>query len=133
MIADDDIFNQLILENYLKESEFRDFKIVKAFNGMQAQEFYIQYNSLVNPSSKISIIIMDCQMPIMDGYTVTRHIRKLVESGEYLDCAIIAHTGNSGAQEEKKCKAAGFDSYLYKPSAKNDFINAVRNHLISLN
>ena len=43
---------------------------------------------------------MDCFMPILDGYTTTKHIRELIESGKYNDCAIIAYTANSGIAEE---------------------------------
>ena len=67
---------------------------------MMAQDLFIKHNSVTTNEEPISIIIMDCVMPILDGYTTTKHIRELIESGEYNDCAIIAYTANSGIAEE---------------------------------
>ena len=39
-------------------------------------------------------------MPILDGYTATKHIKELIQSGKYIDCVIIAYTANSGIAEE---------------------------------
>lgn len=55
-------------------------------------------------------------MPILDGYNATRQIKELIDTDAYFDCKIIAYTGNSGEEEETKCKFAGFDAYLFKPA-----------------
>ena len=68
-------------------------------------------------------------MPILDGYNATRQIKELIDTNVYFDCKIIAYTGNSGIEEEIKCKYAGFDAYLFKPAKKNDLVTAVINHL----
>jgi two-component system sensor histidine kinase/response regulator len=62
-----------------------------------------------------TLVLMDCQMPEMDGFDVTRAIRN-GECGEhYKKINIIALTANAMKEDEGKCKAAGMDDYLSKP------------------
>jgi CheY-like chemotaxis protein len=63
-------------------------------------------------------VLMDCMMPVMDGYDATRIIR---ESG-YVNLPIFALTANALADDRKKGMEAGMDDYLSKPIVKDDII-----------
>jgi len=60
-----------------------------------------------------NLILMDCMMPVMDGYSATREIKKLKDWDNSVK--IIALTANAMAGDTQKCLDAGMDDYISKP------------------
>lgn len=61
------------------------------------------------------LILMDCQMPIMDGFEATRHIRAYEKEADKPPISIIALTANAMQGDRDKCIHSGMDDYLTKP------------------
>jgi signal transduction histidine kinase/CheY-like chemotaxis protein/HPt (histidine-containing phosphotransfer) domain-containing protein len=79
-----------------------------AENGKEAFE-------MMMASSNFDVVLMDCQMPVMDGYTATRSRRTLEQERSLQRIPIIAMTANAMAGDREKCLASGMDDYMSKP------------------
>jgi CheY-like chemotaxis protein len=94
-----------------------------AENGLEA------VNILSNKQDYFDLILMDCQMPEMDGYQATRHVREGNAGKLNQTIPIIALTANAMEGDKEKCLAAGMDGYLSKPIQLAKLKNVLEEYL----
>jgi PAS domain S-box-containing protein len=109
LVVDDGETNRRLIRVIL---EHLGASIVEAENGQQAVDL-----ALAEP---FDLILMDMQMPIMDGYTATRRLR-----AAGLQVPILALTANAMRGDEEKCREAGCSGYVTKPITQKQLQNAV--------
>ena len=107
LLVDDNRVNLLVAEGILEEMELQaDI----ATNGDEAIEILL--NAKENP---YSVVLMDCQMPVMDGYEATKALRDGLAGDEYKSITVIAMTANAMDGDKEKCFASGMNDYIAKP------------------
>ncbi len=102
LIVEDNRVNQMILEHVLTKL---GFEVSVAENGVEALK--------KSEQGDFAAILMDCQMPLMDGFEATRQIR--LSKGINSDIPIIAVTANAMSGDRQVCLNAGMNDYLAKP------------------
>jgi CheY-like chemotaxis protein len=103
LVAEDNAINQKLIEKLLTRD---GHKVTMVGNGLEAMEALERI--------EVDLVLMDVQMPIMDGLEATRRIRKQ-ESGRGRHQRIVAITANAFDGDREKCMAAGMDDYITKP------------------
>jgi PAS domain S-box-containing protein len=105
LIAEDIEMNMLMIKALLGQL-YPETTIIEASNGIEAVDLY--------KSKQINLILMDIQMPLMDGVQASKAIRKIEESsGKHIP--IVALTAGALKEEREACLAAGMDAFLSKP------------------
>ena len=105
LLAEDSVINQKVALNQLKTL---GYTADVAANGREVLNLLSQID--------YDLILMDCQMPIMDGYATTERIRQLQKNSNKI--VIIAMTANAMKEDRERCMQAGMDDYLSKPVQK---------------
>ena len=105
LVADDHVVNQKIIARIL---ELQGCTVVIVDDGAQAV--------LAVTTTMFDLLLMDCQMPNVDGYEATREIRRL----GYCELPIVALTANAMPGDRERCLAAGMDDYISKPVRTDD-------------
>ncbi len=106
LVVDDAPTNLLVIQGMLGRLE--GITITTATNGSEAVAAW--------QAGKFDLILMDCRMPVMDGYAASRAIRSQEQTGEHIP--IIALTANASTEDRQLCLDAGMDSVLTKPFQK---------------
>ena len=114
LLVEDNQFNQLVAIDTLMDWN-PNFEIQIANNGLEAL-------ACLNESC-FDIVLMDIQMPLMDGYTATKEIRNSTE--HYKNTPIVAMTAHASSMEVEKCLNIGMNAYLSKPFNQNDLFERV--------
>lgn len=116
LLAEDNDINAEIVMSMLTPSKV---KCIRVKNGVEAVEAAAKYS--------FDVILMDCQMPIMDGLEAARIIR---QKGKNKDAVrIIALTANAFLEDRQACLAAGMDAHLSKPIKKKVLFDCIASEL----
>jgi PAS domain S-box-containing protein len=147
LIAEDNKVNQKVLKRMLETLGYTDITVTN--NGQEAVDAvkasWEQY--LMSPmSGRFDIVLMDCLMPVMDGWSATEAIRNM--EIEYIQCAaskaaeftvfleaqptiVLALTANATADDKKRCIACGMDDFFIKPMPR-DRLNTMMLRWVSI-
>jgi len=105
LLVEDNPVNQIVATKMLEKAGLT-FEI--ANNGEEAME-------ALKKSHEFNLVLMDCQMPVMDGYVATQTLREYEEEKKCTRLPVIAMTANAMEGDKEKCLAAGMDDYVAKP------------------
>jgi signal transduction histidine kinase len=114
LIVDDNDVNQVLLSRLLDKLEL-NYHVVN--NGLEAIE--------ACQREGYSLVLMDCQMPVMDGYEATRKLR---EAG-FTDLPIIAITADAFDRDREKCRRVGMNDFVAKPIQRTALLEVLHRHL----
>ncbi|WP_192981565.1 response regulator [Pseudomonas sp. EggHat1] len=106
LLVEDNPVNQMVAKGMLAKL---GYQVLVAAHGAEALEVLEQ--------EPIDLILMDCNMPVMDGYEASRRIRS---NGRWPELPIVALTANALSDERERCRAAGMNDYLAKPFRREE-------------
>jgi two-component system, sensor histidine kinase and response regulator len=118
LLVEDNPVNQRVAQRTLQKLSA---EVTIANNGAEALERIA--------TTSFDAVLMDCQMPVMDGFTATRRIRELESSRGARRLPIIALTANVMSEDREMCIAAGMDAHLGKPIEPAQLIDALSRYL----
>jgi len=113
LVVEDDIDNRELVKAYLEPTPH---VVNYVENGQEAINMYLK--------KQYDVVLMDVQMPVMDGHKATSEIRR-IEAEKNVSIPIEIHglSANAFTEDVEKAKACGFSGYLTKPIRKNTLLN----------
>jgi CheY-like chemotaxis protein len=118
LLAEDGADNQRLISLILKKA---GAEVTVADNGKVALDFAL---TAARNQEPFDLILMDMQMPVMDGYDATRNLR-----AQGLAVPIVAITAHAMAGDQQKCIDAGCDDYISKPVNRNSLLAIAAAHM----
>jgi CheY-like chemotaxis protein len=103
LVAEDNLVNQKVIVAMLGKL---GYSAVVVGDGVEA------VTAVRDSGQRFDLVLMDCQMPVMDGFAATAEIRRWAD---YAELPIIALSAHALAQERERCRDAGMNDYLAKP------------------
>lgn len=116
LLVDDNSLNQKVVSTMLKKM---GASVTTLGNGEEAVDF------LKDQYKNFDVVLMDVQMPVMDGYVATEKIRKELGLN---DLIIVAQTANAFKDEQEHCTAVGMNDYLSKPITIEKLFNTLNKY-----
>jgi CheY-like chemotaxis protein len=116
LLAEDNSVNRKLVERMLAKC---GVEVTSVTNGLEAAH--------AASETEFDLVLMDCQMPELDGYEATKWIRAL--NPPHCNVPVIALTANAMVGDRRRCLAAGMDDYLSKPLQKERFYSVLREWL----
>ncbi|TDH67280.1 hypothetical protein CCR75_003114 [Bremia lactucae] len=117
LVAEDNEFNWEVVKCFLQEA---DHLLQWEVNGRDALKAYMEN------STKFDLVFMDCEMPVMDGYTATKAIRQFELDNDLPRIPILGLTAYAMSGDRQKCLVAGMDEFMVKPISKSSLLKAIR-------
>ncbi|MGZ4077515.1 MAG: ATP-binding protein [Bacteroidia bacterium] len=119
LLVEDNMINQRLTKLILEKA---GYQVITASNGQEAVDIY-------QPSTDIKLIIMDIQMPVLDGLSATQIIRFHEADNKLSRTPIIALTAHAMKGDKEKCLEAGCDDYLSKPIMIDVLIKTIKKYI----
>jgi len=116
LVAEDVVVNQRVVSRALEKL---GYEAAVVNNGREAVEAWA--------TGRFDLILMDCQMPEMDGYAATQEIRRREAGSKRIP--IVALTAHAMKGADQECYAAGMDDYLSKPIDREHLQACLQRHL----
>ncbi|WP_438866148.1 transporter substrate-binding domain-containing protein [Pseudomonas abieticivorans] len=104
LVVDDHPANRLLMTQQL---EYLGLTASTAENGEQGLHQWLQ--------APCDLVVVDCNMPVMDGYALARSIRHHERQAGWPPCTLLGYTASAQPEERERCLAAGMDECLFKP------------------
>ncbi|MCP5015365.1 MAG: response regulator [Ketobacter sp.] len=121
LVAEDNEVNRVVVKGLItKLGSTAEF----ATNGKEAFDFYSENHT------EIDVVLMDCEMPEMDGYAATRHIREFELRNRLPRKPIIAVTAHAVGESRELCLQAGMDEYITKPIRLDALRNKIKETML---
>jgi len=119
LVAEDSLINQRVLKSVLEKAGY-EFVLVE--DGQAAVDFLV--------SDTCDLVLMDCQMPVLDGYDAAAEIREIeagpgLAAGNANPIPIIACTGNATAEDRQRCLDAGMNDTITKPIQRDRLLHMI--------
>jgi len=125
LVAEDNVVNQNLMVRVLRKLGYSSVVVATGQEALEAVE-----------RESIDLVLMDCQMPEMDGFEATRRLRERERrtgtAGDPRRLPIVALTANAAEGDRERCLACGMDDYLPKPVRVEELRDVLERHFIGV-
>lgn len=120
LLVEDNATNRAVVKSLLGK---HGYQVSCAQDGQEAVEL------LTGGQVQPDLLLMDCQMPRLDGFAATRQIRAWETANQRLPLPIVALTAGAFAEDRQRCLDCGMNDFLTKPIDSAELLKCLRNHL----